>query len=249
MRVNPKCTENLQLFYYLNAPNELVLIHFWFSMQSASMTFLRVFLFVSIFAPAIIQAHNIQQFNGKPERLWCGPNELIEIIKTEIVKKENLGSIQKRIFETLPKEMTQTIKEKCQYKEKCDINEPIGINNKVYLDIEFKCNKNGCPNSTFLKKHIARFTNDPTDAELEIAARNFEVQRGKRDWQRTDLMDFYADPKEFMEYEKRGNTCVFKTAAQKYRCQKHTNKWHCSRSGTAKAVHDTGSGHYMGETN
>lgn len=141
-------------------------------MQSASMAFLRVFLFISISAPVIIQAYNIKQFNGKPTRIWCDQNQLIEIIKTEIVKKEKLGSIQNRPFEKLPKEMTQAVKEKCQYKVFCDINETIGINNVVYLDVEFKCNSNGCPNSTFMKKHIARFANDPTDEELEIAARS-----------------------------------------------------------------------------
>lgn len=59
----------------------------------------------------------------------------IEIVKTEIKQKGNLESIQRRIFDTLPKEMTHAVKNKCHYKNKCVVNEDIRINILLTLSI------------------------------------------------------------------------------------------------------------------
>lgn len=215
------------------------------------MALLRVFLFISIIAPVIINAYNIKYYNEGPSvRMWCKPNQLIKVVRAQIVVEKPLGSKQRNIFETLPLERTQEIKDKCQYKQLCEVDLDIRINKNIYLDIEFQCITDGCPHWTFIRKHIVRFENDPSDAQLARVAREFEIKRVKYGWQLTDVMNFYADPIEFMEYHKSGETtCAFKTAAKKYQCVKRNNNWNCQRFGTTKAIHNTMTGHLEGEIN
>lgn len=211
------------------------------------MAFLRVIILISICFAVVIQALHKEQFNRQPITIQCGTNEHIEIVKTEIKQKGNLESIQRRIFNTLPKEMTHAVKKKCHYKNICVVNEDIHINNKISLDIEYNCINTRCPNQKFIQKHIVRLVNNPTEDQIkQQIIHSLAGDRGRQNWLPTDIVDFYIDPEEFMNYEKRGNECVFKTAAQKFHCEKNSNHyWNCERRGTAKAYHDTVSGHYI----
>lgn len=92
-----------------------------------------------------------------------------------------------------------------------------------------------------------RLVNNPTEDRIkEQIIHSLAADRGRQNWLQTDIVDFYIDPEEVMNYEKRGNECVFKTAVQKFHCEKNvSNNWNCERRGTAIATHDTVSGHYI----
>lgn len=210
------------------------------------MALLRVFLLISIIVPVIIKANNRKYYNGRPVTVGCPRNQLIYIKRTEFKVQDTLTRAQETIFKNL-KDMKQEVKEKCQYKHRCVIDLDIRIRDKIYLNIDFYCEHEGCPSWMFIEKHMARFKNDPTDAQLETAASDFETKRVKHGWQLTDVIDFYADPIEFMEYRRYRDTCTFKTAAKKYHCVKPKNNWNCQRSGEAKATHNITTGHLIGE--
>lgn len=211
------------------------------------MAFLRTIVLISTCFALVIQAIHIEQFNGQRINIQCATNEHIEIVKAEIKQKGDLGSIQRRTFSTLSKDRTREVKNKCHYKNNCVVDENIRINNKISLDVEYNCINTQCPHERFLKKHIVRLVNNPTEDRIkEHIIHSLERDRGRQNWLPTDIIDFYIDPEEFLNYEKRGNECVFKTAAPKYHCEKNVhNDWNCVRRGTAIATHDTVSGHYI----
>lgn len=208
------------------------------------------FLLISILFIQQVQSLKKELVDGNALYISCSGQNRNEIQSASWIFRNGFGighynNAQRRAYELLNIDQTDSIQRLCNNKAKCEKQRQssrLPLPSHLEFHINYECYPGSCPHGAFIAKHCALAGQSPvTFAE---AAERKRINHG---WTETTFMTIFTDARD-MTYsrDQRDKTqCNFGRAVQKHECKKRGNGWICDSKGTDIARHKTTTGHYF----